>query len=196
MHRSFNNSERTNMVNWQMKKISRTLISVTTIFVALATLTTNAASQSKAEPKDSVDISEKGSEEAEFHGRVIKLDRIKIARGLGSLRIDINLPRGYHFIDKAPSRLAWRTDNGKVITFVDSTSDGSQKKVEFPFRLPIEAFKGKTELILDAFVILCSNDNGICLFDEIRIHLPIKITKDGSHKLSIEIDAEAPELGR
>ena len=184
------------MVNWQMKQVSRTLISVTTIFVALATLTTNAASQSKAEPKDSVATSEPASEKEEYNGRVIKLDRMKIARGLGSLLIDINLPRGYHFTDKAPSRITWRTDNGKVITFVDSTSDGSLKKVQFPFRLPIEAYKGKTELILDASVIFCTNDSGICLLDDIRIHLPIKITKDGSHKLSIEIDAEAPELGR
>lgn len=184
------------MVNWQMKQISRTLISVTTIFVALATLTTNAASQSKAEPKDSVAISEKGSEEAEFRGRVIKLDRMKIARGLGTLLIDVNLPRGYHFIDKAPSRIAWRSGNDRVITFADSMNSGTEKKAEFPFRLLIEAYKGKTELILDASVIFCTNDSGICLLDDIRIHLPIKITKDGSHKLSIHVDAEAPELGR
>lgn len=162
----------------------------------MVTFTTNALSQSKTDTNDSATTSAQSSKEAEFHGRVIKLDRMKIARGLGSLLIEVNLPRGYHFIDKAPSRLAWRSDNDKVITFADSSSGGLEKKAEFPFRLPIEAYKGKTELILDASVFFCTNDTGICLFDYIRIHLPIKVSRDGSHKLSIEIDAEAPELGR
>jgi len=121
---------------------------------------------------------------------------MKVARGLGSLLLDVDLPRGYHFTERAPSRLNWQSKRRKVIVFADSSSGGSQKKVEFPFRLPFEAYKGKTELIFEASLFFCANDNGICLFDDVRIIQPIKITKDGSHKLSLEISAEAPESFR
>lgn len=151
----------------------------------------------KSSQKDKSDIlianDSQSSNETEFRGRIIKFPARKIAQGLGNITIDFDYPRGYHFTDEAPSQLEWRSSNGRALSFGDEAIRGIVKKIEFPYHIQVESVKGETELVVDASVFFCADKSGICFFDNIRIIVPIKVSKDGSHKLTFNVDIEAPD---
>lgn len=128
-----------------------------------------------------------------YRGRTIRFPEKQIAHGLGNITIDFDYPRGYHFTDQAPSQLEWRSSNGRALSFGDDSTRGIVKKIKFPYDIQIESDKGKTELVVEASIYFCADKSGICFFDYVRIIVPIKVSKDGSHKLAFSIDVEAPD---
>jgi len=123
-----------------------------------------------------------------FTGRTIKTDPVKIIRGNNVLRYAVNLPDGYKFTERAPFYINRSTADENVIEFVGEENTFDALRPEFPVDIPFTAQKGSTEIMIDAVVYFCENGSGICLFDNVRLIVPVEITDDGNNYLDLSVD--------
>jgi hypothetical protein len=127
-----------------------------------------------------------------FKGRISHDPVLVVKPGKGTLLLTVKYPKGYHYTTEAPTSFEWRSSDGKVLKFSKEASQYTFTKIVFPISIPIQAVKGQTEISIDGALFFCHDKTGVCLFDTVRLIVPIKVDPSGSSKPQLTIDAVAP----
>jgi len=122
-----------------------------------------------------------------FAGRTVEIDGVTIAPGMGNVNFDFKLPRGYKFADGAPLYVEFRTGDKSVVSFDGNRP--SNASVSFPYDIPFDALEGMTEVEIDAYVYFCEGDSKVCLFDNVRVTIPVTINSNGTNQIDVDITA-------
>lgn len=125
-----------------------------------------------------------------FRGRIVEWPKQNIHSGKGKIILDIRLPKNYKLTQDAPLSIEWTTQNDKVIKFTSSPEDFASKNLSFPLEIPVEAQPGQTEISLDAAVYYCQENSSICLFDYLRIKVPIHVMDNASGEIVISTEVK------
>ena len=126
-----------------------------------------------------------------FRGRIFNLPSQILGEGTGEIALDFKLPEGYKWNKEAPSHIEWKASDEKIVKFTKDFKQLDPAKISFPLKVSYEAATGKTDLIFDAAVYYCREKSSICLFDELRVTLPVQVEKKGPDNLSVPIQVEA-----
>jgi thiol-disulfide isomerase/thioredoxin len=129
-------------------------------------------------------------EKTEFTGRLIELPKQNIKPGESRVIFDLKLPEGYKYIDNAPFSIDYMSNNGEILQFSKTPSDLDMTPQKLPVNLTATANSGMTELSFDAVVYFCSDESGVCMIDDIKVKVPVEISKSGTSELSINVDIE------
>lgn len=125
-----------------------------------------------------------------FSGRVIEMPRKLLASGRDTITLAIEVPRGYHLTDEAPSSLCWYSDNVQVVDFPRSCKSYKTGSIRFPFKLALNARAGQSNLTLDANVFYCEDKTKLCMFDKFRIKVPVEVTGRGAKSTTLSVELE------
>ena len=129
---------------------------------------------------------------ATFNGRIVTLPKQTVRTGQSTLSLEVELPRGYKFAKDAPSFLRFRSADGRVLSFDKNSTELEAKSASFPKSLPVTAHAGESELIVDAVIYYCENGSTICLFDNVRLQVPVVVNEDAPSTLTLTIEAKQP----
>ncbi len=132
------------------------------------------------------------AEPPKFSGRVITVPKKTLAEGNATIKVEVEVPRGYHLTDQAPSYLSWYSSDRKSVGFQRTFESYDPGTIRFPFDLAVKARPGMSELTLDAVVYFCENKSTVCMFDKFRITLPVEVNGTGAHTVTLSADVEAP----
>ncbi len=126
--------------------------------------------------------------EDEFHGRVIDLPKQILKPGAGTVQLDVELPRGYHFAAEAPTTLKWKSGDEKILRLPKGIN-GKKGSNLFPLRVAVTSHAGTTSLTVDAAVFFCENGSKLCQMDNVRIKAPIEVAATGTEKITLSVEA-------
>ena len=127
-----------------------------------------------------------------FKGRIEHSKELVVKPGKSAILLTVHYPKGYHYTSEAPTSFDWKSADSTALNFPKSASSFSFTKITFPISIPIKSVKGRSEITIDASLFFCENKSGVCLFDNVRLIVPIRVDKAGSDKLPITLDASAP----
>lgn len=117
-------------------------------------------------------------EEPPFSGPRLELPPQTVAPGKVHLTIQVNLPPGYKPTQESPSQATVSTAHSQVLSLGPEASRNINP-AQFPLKLPLTAHPGETRLTLDLLLYYCkTNNGGLCLFKEVRLILPVRVTPD------------------
>ena len=119
----------------------------------------------------------------QFWGRVVTMPRQTLKEGEGVIRLNIKLPAGYQLNSNAPVHVDWKSGDQKVILFGASAPE----KISFPFEIPVKAAAGNTGLTFDTVIYYCAENSSICLFDHLRLNVPVEVSKAGASVLPVDV---------
>jgi hypothetical protein len=121
-----------------------------------------------------------------FFGETVVLPTQVIEPGAASLQLTLALPEGYKLNPQAPATTLISSAQAAVLT-VNHTAQQTIHNSKFPLTIPIESSEGKTEVEIELTVYYCeSAKESLCFFKEIRIQLPVCVTK-GAGKTNLLI---------
>ncbi|PKK82399.1 MAG: hypothetical protein CVT49_13990 [candidate division Zixibacteria bacterium HGW-Zixibacteria-1] len=124
----------------------------------------------------------------QFSGRILEIKEQTIAPGEDLIKLTFKLPAGYKFTDQAPFFLDWKSDNAQVVDFKTSPMDLDPKQLTSTVHLFLSAFEGKSRVVIDAVVYFCRENSTVCLFDNVRIILPVHVIQNAESRIDLGID--------
>ena len=68
------------------------------------------------------------------------------------------------------------------------------KSPDFSVEIPITAVSGSDKLILDAVVYFCEEGSTVCLFDSIRLVVPVEVSGAGESDINLSVDASVSPI--
>ena len=126
-------------------------------------------------------------EMAEFKGRIIETREKRVKQGKVVLSVSFILPSGYKFVDTAPFHLEWKSEGKTMLKFTGNSNKLDTTRLSFPFEIPIQAVLGREIIVLDAVVYYCKEESKICLFDNLRIRIPVEVGSRGRSHVGLKI---------
>ncbi|MEW5922464.1 MAG: thioredoxin-like domain-containing protein [Candidatus Zixiibacteriota bacterium] len=130
----------------------------------------------------------------QFNGRTVEMEEYSIVPGDGVVNLMFRLPKGYKFTNQAPFYLEWKSEDTTAIDFKTASSKRDSGDFNPSVSLPLHALKGKSRIIIDAVIYFCQENSTICLFDNVRIILPVDIAESAGNEISLGIDVSAAPL--
>jgi thiol-disulfide isomerase/thioredoxin len=120
-----------------------------------------------------------------FTGEMIELPLQTLAQGSATLTLQLELPAGYKLNGLAPSTVVVASSEQQIA----SLNNGVQQVFshpKFPLAVPLKVREGETSLRVNLVIYYCeAAKESLCYFKEVRLHLPIKVTKGaGSNKIA------------
>jgi hypothetical protein len=134
----------------------------------------------------------RASDPKPFKGRIEHSKELVVKPGKSTILLTVHYPKGYHYTSEAPTSFDWKSADSSAIAFPKSAASFSFTKITFPISIPIKSVKGRSEITIDASLFFCENKSGVCLFDNVRLIVPVRVDKSGSDKLPITLDASVP----
>jgi len=125
-----------------------------------------------------------------FSGRIINLPEQELVDGTSTLELTFKLPDGYKFTKDAPFYVTWKSGNDKALQFEVAPDEFDFSKIIFPLCVPLSAANGKSDVTVDAVIYFCKESSTTCLFDNVRINLPVVINEQGNDRLKVNIMAQ------
>jgi thiol-disulfide isomerase/thioredoxin len=129
---------------------------------------------------------------ASFNGRTLTLPPQRIKTGHSTLSLQVELPHGYKFTHDAPSFLKYYSADRAVLAFQNSSDELEAKSISFPENLDVTTHPGNSELTVDAVIYYCAEGSTVCLFDNVRIQVPVMVADDAPMTLALTIEAKQP----
>ena len=126
-----------------------------------------------------------------FSGRTIELPGRKIKAGEGAIAVSLALPQGYKLTKDAPFFIDWKSEAEDVIRFRSESESLDLAGVEFPLEVPITAAAGATTITFDAVVYFCKDGSDVCLFDNVRVIVPLEVGENGPAEAAVTISVVA-----
>jgi thiol-disulfide isomerase/thioredoxin len=130
------------------------------------------------------------NEEQEFTGRIVELPKQTIKAGANNIIFNLNLPKGYKYIENAPFSLDPSSSDDGLVKFDQDIASLGITPQKLPVTIPAHTLPGMTELGFDTNVYFCSDESGVCMIDAIRIKVPVQIEETGTSELSINVDVQ------
>jgi len=129
-----------------------------------------------------------------FSGRTINVPAQTIHAGAGTIRVSVALPHGYHLTEGAPFYIDYGSSNEKVLSFAKAPKDINGGKVTFPVDIPVNSTEGMSDLTLDAVIYYCADGSSVCMFDNVRLNIPLTISNTASETLPLTIQAKTAAM--
>lgn len=118
---------------------------------------------------------------------VTELEPVLVTPGTVTLRLDVDLPDGYRVNTDAPSSIAWSGTAGLVDPAVVETVGP-----EFPMEFRVEAVSSGV-ITGDVAVVYCEEERAsICLFERVKLRLPLELAEHGTSTLRVDHTVELP----
>ncbi|MFZ1682927.1 MAG: hypothetical protein WAU88_02245 [Candidatus Zixiibacteriota bacterium] len=134
----------------------------------------------------------RATEPKPFKGRIEHSKELVVKPGKSTILLTVHYPKGYHYTSEAPTSFDWKSADTNSIVFPKSAASFSFTKITFPISIPIKSVKGRSEITIDASLFFCENKSGVCLFDNVRLIVPIRVDKSGLDQLPLTLDASVP----
>ena len=135
-----------------------------------------------------------GQNRGEFKGRIIEAPEKKVKQGRVVLSVSFILPSGYKFVDNGPFHLEWKSEESAILKFSGSSNQLDTNRLAFPFEIPIQASPGRETVVLEAVIYYCNKKSKVCLFENLRIRIPIEVGTEGLSRVALKIPVE-PKAG-
>lgn len=123
-----------------------------------------------------------------FKGREVAIPKQTVKEGEVLFRMDIKLPAGYKLNSNAPLHADWKSEEDGIVSFSKETPSG---KSSFPLEIRAQAASGKTNLLFEAVIYYCTENSSVCLFDHVRMRMPVEVSKSGASVLPLDVVVEA-----
>ncbi|HEX5884238.1 MAG TPA: thioredoxin-like domain-containing protein [Pyrinomonadaceae bacterium] len=123
----------------------------------------------------------------------IKVAAQRLRSGTGAvLRIDVELPAGYHLNPLAPQRYKISVDGGKSLAIDDKNAARSTKDLKLPLRVPLSTTAvGSTTLRAQVTLFYCREDNtGTCLIRTLVWQVPVEVTNDANAPAEVKLQGK------
>ena len=128
-----------------------------------------------------------------YQGKVLYLDPATVADGMGTLRIDVITPEGYKFNDLAPTSITWSVEG--AIANIPDEANVTIPGPKFPLQFEVDFSEGSGAVIADLNLYYCEAETeNLCLFDQVRLHLPLVVGGDTAPDARLTYKIPAPEL--
>ena len=129
-----------------------------------------------------------------FSGRTIDIPAQTIHAGMGTIRVSVALPQGYHLTEGAPFYIDYGSSNEKVLSFAKAPKDINGGKITFPVDIPVNGAEGMSDLTLDAVIYYCADGSSVCMFDNVRLNVPLTVNSTGNATLPLTIQAKTATM--
>ena len=108
----------------------------------------------------------------------------------GTLRIEVQLPAGYHLNPNAPQRYKVTVD-GKGISLDEKNAAQTSKDLKLPLRIPIMASAGAATIRAQVTLFYCREDNtGTCRIKTLIWQVPVNVTADASAPAEVKLQGK------
>ena len=123
----------------------------------------------------------------DFKGRVVRVEPHKLKEGKAIIKLSFELPEGYEFNEKSPMHVTVRS-KGETLLQVGASSNELDKGLRsWPFDIPLQTALGTQDLILDAVIYYCREESKVCLFENIRVEVPVQVDRYGPEGLYLSV---------
>jgi thiol-disulfide isomerase/thioredoxin len=129
----------------------------------------------------------------DYQGTVLTLEPATVASGSGTLLIDVQTPAGYKFNDLAPTSVAWSVEGN--IAEIPDEANVTIPGPTFPMEFEISFTEGSGALVADLNLYYCEAEaEELCLFDQVRLHLPLTVGGDAESVASLSYAIPEPDF--
>ncbi len=122
-----------------------------------------------------------------FSGREIKLQLNKVRPGAARISVGLSIPEGYKLNELAPFYVDFQSSNEDAAELAATPEDIQLNRSTFEFEIPITAGEGEATITLETVVYLCKADSPACLFDMIRLQIPIVVDARGPSMFGVNV---------
>ncbi len=122
-----------------------------------------------------------------FAGREIKLQPNKVRPGAARISIGLSLPEGYNLYDLAPFYVDFKSSNEDAAELTAAPADIRLNRSTGEFEIPVIAGEGEATITLEVVVYLRKSDSQACLYDMIRLQIPVVSDPKGSSMFGVNI---------
>ena len=120
-----------------------------------------------------------------FQGELKKYSPVEITPAVKNLDIQIELPRGMKFNNKAPFSIDVTSDNQQSVKIEKFKLDKATRTLQ----VPIMAGSGDALVTVLLYFGYCNEGNeGLCYFKDLKFEIPVKVTKQGLDKLNVNYE--------
>lgn len=122
-----------------------------------------------------------------FSGREIKLQPNRIKSGAAMISIALVLPDGYKFNELAPFYVNFKSSEESAVEIVARPEQIVLDRSTGEFKIPVTTGAGESEVTLETVVYLCKADSPACLFDMVRVKIPVTVDPKGPGMFGVAI---------
>ena len=127
-----------------------------------------------------------------FQGKVLSLEPTVVSDGMGTLRIEVTTPKGYKFNDLAPTSITWGVEG--AIAEIPDEANVTIPGPTFPMQFDVAFSEGSGVVIADLNLYYCESETeNLCLFDQVRLHLPLMVGGGNESVAGLTYEIPAPE---
>ena len=128
-----------------------------------------------------------------YQGKVLSLEPAMVADGMGTLRIDVITPEGYKFNDLAPTSITWSVEG--AIAKIPVEANVTIPDPTFPMQFSVDFEEGSGAIVADLNLYYCESETqALCLFDQVRLRLPLVVADEIGSVAGLMYEIPAPEL--
>ena len=129
----------------------------------------------------------------EYQGAVMALEPVEVAKGAGTIVIDVQTPEGYKFNDLAPTSLVWSVEGS--IAEIPEEANVTVPDPTFPMQFDVSFSEGSGALIADLNLYYCEVEaQALCLFDQVRLRLPLFVGGENGSVAGLTYEIPKPDL--
>jgi thiol-disulfide isomerase/thioredoxin len=119
---------------------------------------------------------------------IVVLDPVTVAEGSVAVSLDLVLPEGYKVNPEAPASIAWGGNAGPV-----SPESVALVEPRFPIRFELAVSSSGT-LVGDLALVYCEEEQeSICLFEQVRLEVPVVVDVEGADAIDVVHDITLPD---
>jgi thiol-disulfide isomerase/thioredoxin len=127
----------------------------------------------------------------DYGGTVVTLPAQTVGSGPGTLRLDVEVPRGYKLNELAPFSMLWQSE-GEAVVLDPEVAEQALVAPEFPLSVPVTFAEGETTLRGDLVVYFCAEDaQALCLIEQVRLLVPVSVGPTGT--TGVEVSYAIPD---
>src|SRR5262249_54016639 len=120
----------------------------------------------------------------------IKLPLQTVRPGDVTIRLNLQLPPGYHLNPSAPHRYVISVADGSQLISIDaSNASRTLRDVQLPIQVPIHATgQGTAQLNASFAFVYCREDNtGVCRIKTLKWNVPIEVTANAAAAAEVNL---------
>jgi len=122
-----------------------------------------------------------------FSGREIKLQPNRVKSGAARISVALVVPDGYKLNELAPFYVDFSSSEQSAVEIVAQPEQIVLNRTTGEFEIPIETGSGEAVITLETVVYLCKADSPACLFDMVRVRIPVTVDPKGPGMFGVAI---------
>lgn len=132
-----------------------------------------------------------GADSSAYAGNILQLPPVQVGAGPGRIALGVAVPDGYKLNELAPFSLRWQAD-GPAVSLPEE-AEISVANPAFPLAVEATFAVGQARLLGDVAIVYCQAiTQDICLFDEVRLELPVQVAETGPSAIDLTYEVALP----